>query len=40
MVVFLKKSLISGTVLSIILVVARDGEEEVAGAAVSSPKSL
>jgi hypothetical protein len=40
MIVLLKKSLISGTFLFAILVVARVGEEEVAGAMISAPKSL
>jgi hypothetical protein len=40
MVVFLKKSLISGTYLSIILVVAWVGEEKVAGAVLSALESL
>jgi hypothetical protein len=35
-----RKGLISGTFLSIILVVARIGEEEVTGAALSTPESL
>jgi hypothetical protein len=39
-VVFLKKSLISETFLSAILVAARVGEEEVVGAALSTPESL
>jgi hypothetical protein len=38
MVVFLKKSLISGTFLSDILVMARVGEEEVARAMLSAPE--
>jgi hypothetical protein len=40
MVVFFKKSLISGTFLSTILVAARVGEEELSGVAVSTLESL